>query len=268
MLIASGIIVLALVAGLLCNRLLRRRGDNEDTPSITDLISPLETLAVLILAFVLVGAAESYSEAEDAAAAEASTVDHLFETAEYAPLQYREPIQAATVCYARAVHHHSWSAMRNGNGAAVASVWTTDLRTHFTKMVADPTTDDTVFEILVATDNERSEARQSRINESTPAIPDIVYWFMALTLAVTVAAYAYSVRMGVRHGHTVGVVVLTVLFVASLLLIADVDSPFSGPIRIEPTSMIFTEQDITEDFDAEYGLAQLPCDDNGDPVRS
>lgn len=268
MLIASGIIVLALVAGLLCNRLIRRKGDDQDTPSITDLISPLETLAVLILAFVLVGAAESYSEAEDAAAVEASTVDHLFETAEYAPLEYREPMQAATVCYARAVHHYGWSAMRDGNGAAVPSIWTTDLRTHFTRMVADPTTNDTVFEMLVTTDKERSEARQSRINESTPAIPNIVYWFMALTLAVTIAAYAYSVRMGVRQGHTVGVAVLAVLFVASLLLIADVDSPFSGPIRIEPTSMIITEQDITEDFADEYGLAQLPCDSNGDRAKT
>lgn len=268
MLIASGIIVLALVAGLLCNRLIRRRGDGEDTPSITDLISPLETLAVLILAFVLVGAAESYSEAEDAAAVEASTVDHLFETAEYAPLEYREPMQAATVCYARAVHHHSWTAMENGTDSSVPSIWTTDLRTHFTKMVADPNANDTVFEMLVATDKERSEARQSRINESTPAIPNIVYWFMALTLAVTIAAYAYSVRMGVRHGHTVGVAVLAVLFVSSLLLIADVDSPFSGPIRIEPANMIFTEQDITEDFAEAYGQEKLPCDSNGDRIQS
>lgn len=267
MFIASGIIVLALLAGLLCNRILRRRAGDDDAPSVTDLISPLETLAVLILAFVLVGAAESYSEAENAAAAEASAVDHLFETAEYVPTRYGEPIQAATVCYARAVQHQSWPAMRDGTDTAVASIWTSDLRTHFTAMAADPTSDDTVFEILVGTDKERADARQSRINESTPAIPDIVYWFMALTLAVTVAAYAYSIRLRGRGGHIVGVAVLTALFVASLLLIADVDSPFSGAIRIDPVSMIVTEQDITEDFAEVYGVDRLPCDDRGDRVE-
>lgn len=267
MLIASGIIVLALLAGLLCNRILRRRKGDDDAPSITDLISPLETLAVLILAFVLVGAAESYSEAEDAASAEAATVDHLFETAEYAPAQYREPIQAATVCYARAVHHHSWTAMRDGTGTSAPSVWTTEMRKHFKDMAADPAANASVFEILVGTDKERSEARQSRINESTPAIPDIVYWFMALTLAVTVAAYAYSIHLRGRQGHIVGVAVLTVLFIASLLLIADVDTPFSGTIRIDPTSMAYTEQDITEDFADVYGMDSLPCDGNGGRVQ-
>lgn len=263
MLIASILIVVALVAGLLCNRLLRRE-DGDDAPSITDLVSPLETLAVLVLAFVLVGAAESYGAAEDAAASEAATVDHLFETAGYAVAEYREPLQAATVCYARAVTHHSWPAMREGTASSVASIWSTELRTSFQRMAQDDRTNDTVFEILVQTDKDRSDARQSRINESTPAIPDIVYWFMALTLAVMVAAYAYSVGTGARRGHTAAVAVLTVLLVLSLLLIYDVDAPYSGPVHVDATNMLITEQDITEDFAEVYGLDSLPCDDTGE----
>jgi hypothetical protein len=269
-LIASGIIILALLAGLLCNRFLRRRAGDDDAPSLTDLVSPLETLAVLILAFVLVGAADSYGQAEDAASEEAATVDHLFETAEYAPVQFRKPLQAATVCYARAVHHYSWPAMQDGTDSTVPSIWSTEIRRSFTQLAAGTgsTMDDTVFGILVDTDNERSNARQSRINESTPAIPDIVYWFMALTLAITVAGYAYSVRLRKGCAHVVGVAVITLLFVGSLLLIADVDSPFSGEIRIEPTSMEYTEQDIDEDFAAAYGPDQLPCDGSGNRLQS
>ncbi|GAB3439316.1 bestrophin-like domain [Actinophytocola sediminis] len=261
--VASIIIVLALVAGLLGNRLLRRR-DNDDCPSVTDLVSPLETLAVLVLAFVLVGAAESYSGAEDAAAREASTIDHMFETADYAPAEYREPLQAVTVCYAKAVRHHSWPAMAGGGESSAPSVWTTQLRTYLKQMAA--TDQGSVFEILVNTDRDRSEARQSRVSESTPAIPEIVYWFMALTLALTVAGYAYSIRLRESQVHIFAVAVLTALFVASMLLIRDVDTPFAGPISIGPTEMTFTEADISEDFAEEYGSDRLPCDEHGNRI--
>lgn len=263
MLVASIIIVLALVAGLLGNRLLRRRG-REDCPSVTDLISPLETLAVLVLAFVLVGAAESFNGAEDAAAAEAGTVDHMFETADYAPDEFSEPVQAITVCYARAVVHHSWPAMATGEDSPAPSVWTTELRTYFKQMAADG---GTVFELLVDSDRTRSEARQSRVSEADPAIPDVVYWFMALTLAVTVAGYAYSIRLHESLAHIIAVGVLTVLFIGSILLIRDVDTPYSGLIRIAPTEMTATEQDVSEDFVTEFGPDRLPCDELGDPSR-
>ncbi|MGH3761627.1 hypothetical protein [Actinophytocola sp.] len=264
-LIASVIIVLALVVGLFGNRLLRRR-ESDDALSVTDLISPLETLAVLILAFVLVGAAESYSEAEDAAATEAATVDHLFETADYAPASYREPLQAATVCYARSVNHYSWPAMVDGTDSSVPSTWTTEMRKHFKQMAVND--DGTVFEVLVNTDRDRSEARQTRVSESTPAIPDIVYWFMAITLAITVAGYAYSVRLRDGKVHLLAMAVITALFVGSLLLIRDVDTPYSGPIRIDPSHMDYTEQDVSEDFTAEYGPNRLPCDEHGDRTQA
>lgn len=261
MVVASVIIVLALAAGLVGNRLLRRRG-GDDCPSVTDLISPLETLAVLVLAFVLVGAAESYSGAEDAAALEASSVDHLFETADYAPDPYRASLQADTVCYARAVVHQSWPAMAAGEDSSVPSIWTTDLRAHLKAM--STTHDGTVFEILVTTDQDRSQARQARMSEAMPAIPDIVYWFMAITLAVTVAGYAYSIRLRDSLAHLIAVGVLTALLVSSILIIRDVDTPFSGPIRIGPTEMAATEADISEDFVADHGAGRLPCDERGE----
>jgi hypothetical protein len=261
-LIASGIIVLALITGLICNGLLRHRA-REEALSASDLISPLETLAVLILAFVLVGAADSFGEAENAAAHEALMVDQLFETAEYTPAAYREPLQAATVCYARAVRHHSWPAMRNGTETRVTSTWTGEIRDNFQKLAADGGENGAVLELLVDADQGRAQARQARLTESTPAVPDALYLFMALTLAVTVAAYAYSVRLHDSRVHAVAVVVLTALFLGSLVMINDVDSPYSGLIRIEPTAMIITEQDVAEEFAELYGADRLPCDEKG-----
>jgi hypothetical protein len=267
-LIASGIIVLALIAGLICNRFRRvRRTSTDERLSISDLISPLETLAVLILAFVLVGAADSFGDAEDAAAREALMVDQLFETGDYAPIAYRESLQAATVCYARAVRHYSWPAMQHGTETSVPSTWTAQLRANFRQLAAS-TDNDVLLELLVDTDRDRAQARQARLSESTPAIPGVLYWLMASTLALTVAAYAYSVRLHGSRGQVASVVVLTALFVSSMLVISDVDSPYSGPIRVEPTAIIITEKDIAEEFAARYGADHLPCDAKGSRSRA
>ncbi|AXB42359.1 hypothetical protein [Amycolatopsis albispora] len=131
MLVTSLLIVAAVLAGWLANRLIRGRTEDDDVPSRKDMTSPIETLAVLVLAFVLVAAAESFSEADEAATAEAGVVDHMFETADYAPEPVRQRLQAGTVCYARAVGELEWPAMADGRNSPAPSVWTTGFRESF-----------------------------------------------------------------------------------------------------------------------------------------
>ncbi|MFD5248418.1 hypothetical protein ACFWIW_28020 [Amycolatopsis sp. NPDC058340] len=266
MLVTTLIIGIALLGGLVTNRLIRARksADDGESPSVTDLISPLETFAVLMLAFVIVVAAESYGEAEDGASAEAEVVDHFFETAEYLPEPFRRELQAGAVCYTRAVHEFEWKALADGQSAKEPSVWSSGFRDTF-KQIPER---DGVFEILVQADTDRSVARSTRIAEADPSIPDIVFWFMALALALTIAAYAYSLPKRNAGFHILAVVLLSALFAASLVLVKDIDTPFGGLVRIEPTQMEKTENDITEDFTKTYGPGRLPCDDRGLPVAA
>ncbi|WUQ08604.1 hypothetical protein OG259_36560 [Streptomyces sp. NBC_00250] len=116
MLAAITIVIMAaaLAAGLFANRLRRRRAEEaagDEEASISDLISPLETLAVLLVAFVIVVAAESYGTAGTGVGSEAHRVDQLYEVADYAPEPQREGVQGAAVCYARAIMTYEWPAM-------------------------------------------------------------------------------------------------------------------------------------------------------------
>jgi hypothetical protein len=256
------IIVVALLAGLAVNRLLRARNrlDDTDSPSNTDIISPLETLAVLMLAFVLVVAAESFKEAEGGAAREAHIVDYMFETAGYAPDPVRERLQASTVCYSRAVRVIEWPSMVDtGQSSPVPSIWSNDFRNSFRQIPQESS----LFEMLVNADKDRAEGRLQRLSESTPAIPDILFWFMALTLALTVGGFAYSVPRSRNAFHIATVSVLAVLFAISLFLINDVDRPYSGFVRVEPTEIETIEQEVTGEFAADFGLDRLPCDEHG-----
>ncbi|XVV01373.1 hypothetical protein ACQPW3_28710 [Actinosynnema sp. CA-248983] len=254
--------VVALVGGLAVNWLLKKRRSMADGEALTirDLASPMETLAVLLLAFVLVVAAESYSAAEEAVRVEANVVDHFFEVAEFAPNPAGQRLQGATVCYARAVVTHEWTAMENGEGSSSKpSTWSTQFRAVF----RDVGPDSGLFETLVQADRDRSDARSQRLAQSVPAIPDILYWFMVLTLAITVIAFAFNLPARGKGAEVVGLVVLTTLFTLSLLLIRDVDRPFGGAIGITAAAMQDTADDISDDFIREHGEQNLPCDEEG-----
>ncbi|MEU7530962.1 hypothetical protein AB0A74_34880 [Saccharothrix sp. NPDC042600] len=254
--------VIALVGGLVVNWLLKKRRAvaTGEALTIRDLAGPMETLAVLLLAFVLVVAAESYSAAEEAVRVEANVVDNFFEVAEFAPAGTARKLQAATVCYARAVVAQEWPTLEQGAGtSSKPSVWSSHFRAAFKEI--DP--DNGLFETLVQADRDRSDARNQRVAQSSPAIPDVLYWFMVLTLAVTVIAFAFNLPARGKGAEVVGLVVLTTLFTLSLLLIRDVDRPFGGAIAVSSEAMRITADDTAEDFAEAHGTAGLPCDNDG-----
>ncbi|GGY43110.1 bestrophin-like domain [Streptomyces omiyaensis] len=258
------VMVAALVLGLAANHYRRRRaspdGDAEEA-SVSDLVSPLETLAVLLVAFVIVVAAESFGAAGAAVGAEAHRVDQLYEVADYAPEPQRERIQADAVCYARAILAYEWPQMdKNGQKAPEVSVWSSDFRRHFKELAR---ADDNTLDLLVEADDERSVARQTRLSEAAPAIPPVVYWFMVVALAATVGAFAFGLPARRGPSHIVLLCVLTALFTGSLLLIADIDRPFSGQIHISGTAMEDTVDDIGEDYAEDHPDRLLPCDARG-----
>ncbi|WP_053720694.1 bestrophin-like domain [Saccharothrix sp. NRRL B-16348] len=265
MLTTIAVAVGALALGLFFNWLLKRRRHLEpggEPITNSDLTSPMETLAVLLLAFVMVVAAESYSAADEAVRSEAVVVEHLFEFAEFAPEPAARTLQGATVCYTRAVLTHEWSYMEQGTGLSpVPSIWSARFREVLRELgAADP-----LFETLVNADERRSEARMERIAQSAPAIPEILYWFMVLSLAVTVAAFAFNLPAHRRGVEITTLVVLTVLFTLCLMLIRDVDRPFAGVISVSDGSLRSTEEYITEGYTTRYGEDSVPCEGTGDP---
>jgi hypothetical protein len=55
---------------------------------------------------------------------------------------------------------------------------------------------------------------------------------------------------------------------ASLLIIKDLNAPFAGALRIEPTAMTESARQDANDFIQAYGKNALPCDKNGNPKDS
>ncbi|OQR63505.1 hypothetical protein B6E66_14405 [Streptomyces maremycinicus] len=261
MLLVITVAVLALLAGLAANRFLRPRLLSEDDDTgmgVKDLVGPLLTLTVLLLAFVLVTANGSYGKAEVASRGEARALDQLVETAEYAPQAEREQIQADAVCYARAVRFHEWPAMADGKGSAAPSVWSTDFRRAFRTLEGKP-----VFGMLITADNKRSDEREERLTQATASIPSAILWFLLATLAITVVSLGICLPRRNNRGQIVTLVIITALLTTTLCIIRDVDRPFGGIINVEPTAITEAERQANRDFLAHHDAAELPCDSHG-----
>ncbi|MEU1151229.1 hypothetical protein ACFYO9_34670 [Streptomyces sp. NPDC005863] len=256
--------LIALLAGLAANRWLRPRllSEDDDTGmAVKDLVGPLLTLTVLLLAFVLVTANGSYGKAEVASRGEARALDQLVETAEYAPAEQRAQIQADAVCYARAVRAHEWPAMSDGHGSTVPSVWSTDVRQKFRALEGKP-----VFGMLIAADNKRSDEREERLTQASASIPGTIFWFLLATLFITVLALGICLPRKGNRGQMIMLTVITALLTTMLIIIRDVDRPFGGIINVSSTAITDVEKQATRDFAAHHAGTRLPCDGAG--IRS
>lgn len=261
MLLVIIVAALALVVGLAANHFVRPlllKVDDDTGMAVKDLVGPLLTLTVLLLAFVLVTANGSYGKAEVASRGEARALDQLVETAEYAPAPQRARIQAGAVCYARAVREQEWPAMSDGHGSPAPSVWSGDFRQTFAELQGQA-----VFGMLVAADNKRSDERDERLTQASASIPNAILWFLLATLAVTVCALAICLPRRDNRGQVITLVVITALLTTTLCLIRDVDRPFGGIINVRPTAITEVERQADRDFHSHEPNAQLPCDERG-----
>ncbi|GAA2286688.1 hypothetical protein GCM10010145_66850 [Streptomyces ruber] len=257
----------ALLVGIALQRVLRRRESTADDAglSVKDLVGPVQTLTVLILAFVLATAASSYGKAEEAVRSEANAVDKLAEVTDYVPAAaQRSRLLGDIVCYTRAVRHFEWPAMADGTDSAVPSVWSTDLRRVFKEVG----TDQPAFGMLVSADDDRSRARQARLSEATASVPPAVYWFMLLLLAVTIVSLALCIPRRNNRPQIAALAVATVLLTATLALVHDTERPFGGLVGVDATAITDVQRQATRDYQADNPDGTLPCTTDGDKTDS
>ncbi|MFF2194269.1 hypothetical protein [Streptomyces sp. NPDC058157] len=250
----------ALLASLAANRFLRPRlvSADDEGMGVRDLIGPMQTLTVLLLAFVLATSSASYSKADDAARAEAHALDHLAEVAAYVPEAPRLRLQAGVVCYARAVRMREWPAMEDGQGSPEPDIWSKDFRQTFLELRSEPS-----FGMLVSADESRSAQRQQRLAQASPTIPPAIMWFLLSTLTITVIGLGVSIPHRNNAAQLTALFVITALLTSALVMIYTIDRPFAGFIHISPTAIRQIEDGTLHDLRAERPASVLPCDPAG-----
>ncbi len=257
------VIAAAVIIGLCANYFSLSKAADEGS-SVQQVLGGTALIAAFLLAIVLSGASTSYSSAQKAAKQEADVIDTLYESANYVDQPYRQRIQAATVCYARAVVGPEWKTLAKGKTSPVPSNWTgtkpIGLRAAFLEM--GPSAKG--FSLVQSADAQRGGLRSERVAQANPTLPTALIWFMVVLISLSLGGLAYSIPRTKNAGQlgALGVVVLT--FGVAMALIYNLDRPFSGVLAVQPTAMQTTAEDVGADYLDDYGAP--PCDEEGNPL--
>jgi hypothetical protein len=267
MLITIAILVVAVVLALAVNHRAWRPGQDSgrfspDGLQMKEVTAPLATLAVLLLAFVLVQAFSSWSGARRAEANEATATLLLFREADLIDNpRSREDVRKQVVCYATSVIEQEWPAMADRKISNVPTHWSTAIRRTAIRQVRSGS-DDAAGSAILSRDGERATAREERLAESQPSVPPMMYWLMLLAVGVALVLIGVVTAKNVGRGvHVVVVATAAVVFCATLLLIRDLDQPYDGLNARDPVQTAY----IRDQMRAEV-VGPLPCDERGLPI--
>jgi hypothetical protein len=268
--VAALIIIVVVVAGalgLLVQRSLAKRlgsgsQDAAEGIPLTDLLAPVRILVALVLAFVLFQTFSSYEDARDAANDEASAVSTEAVAAAVLPSPTGPDLVGLLRCYTRAVAGPGWASLEaNRHTSSVSS----DADARVAAAVAqaqEAGTSEALVGDVVAAERARAAARRVRLAEAAPSVPAIVTALLIGCVVITVASTAAFADRRIRPSLRWTLLgVTTLIFTASLLVILDLDRPFGGLARIDPTAMRTVEEQIGA---TSFG-ADPPCDVSGAP---
>lgn len=258
------LMIVALVLGVIGNCWWSSHDDSsEEGLDISDLVAPLTTLAVVLLAFIMVEAISSYGGAGEDIGIEARVVNEMGDNA----TRIENPainitFQQDLICYARAIDNVEWKPMANGNRSSQVSVWTAEIRHQLHDLQKAGGGD--VTNRLIDLDGRRSEARLARLNEARPSIPAGLNLLIYGSVIISVFGLAFFVRSKGNRGVYLGVLAAFVVVLgASLYMISDLDSPFSGINKLQPTEMRRIQSSMEKTYDHPVPGIPLPCNADG-----
>ncbi len=257
--------VVGLTAGVFVNRLVARRRTGEaqdmETFKIGDLVGVVSTLTVLLLAFVLVQTFSSWKDARTAATNEASSSISLARHSHFVKEEGGAPIVRSLVCYVRSVRELEWPAMDDRKSSTTAEHWLDSIRIQIELL-----DDDSVAPDLINLERELDERREARLDESLPSVPSTMFHLLIFGVGLTLFVQALLTNVDIRSTlRLLGLGSSTIMLVAFLSLIHEIDKPYSGPTAIHPTAMRVAERELREELALYTTRAKPECTRRGIP---
>ena len=226
-------------------------------------IAPILTLTVFLCAFMVAQASSTYQRANQSASTEGSAVQLLYENAGMLPNGSGQALQAASVCYARAVHHLEWPAMENGESSPVVDGWAETFNREIPSITSGP---GAIVGQVVGLNRTQSEARATRLNEAAPHLPVLTLALMIFAVVTVVLILSSFAVADMRRRVLLALALpLALLLGFTPYLVETLEEPFSGLIQIKPSVITTVETNLGANFAVTYPGAVLPCDAEGNP---
>jgi len=186
---------------------------------------------VIMLAFVLVASWERFEHARARTEAEVNALGDLYRQAAGMPDGTRRELSRHIISYLHAVIDADWPAMRDdqlsakGNELNLA-IWHTVL-----DMQPETPKDVALYQCMVSKLDDFGEARRDRLLYMQTALPPVIWNFLIVFGAVTVA-FTYFFGMPRLLPQLIITVALAGTISCTLFIIWEMQTPFSGAVRV------------------------------------
>ncbi len=240
--IIAGSIALALLCLFIFRRFWLPRGRFQHNDVIGWQISFLGTTYAVIIAFMLSDVWNDYLRAETNAERESNALVNIYRVAEGLP-SAKEQVQGLARRYAEAMIREEWPAMTKGGfgksgSAIVAALWNA-----IPTIAAHNASEQASLERLLNDLTNMTERRRIRHYEAGSKIPG-VFWLLLITGGVLTVFYTCLFDVEETRMHVLQVIGITFIISLVLVTIDDVDGPYGGALRIQPTGFVMALQSM------------------------
>lgn len=185
----------------------------------------------VLLAFVLVASWERAERARAITEAEANAIGDLHRQVAELPDASREALRKELSGYVDSVLQVEWEAMSAGAPSMQTrkiylSIWDTILG-----MNPESGKDVALYQVMIEKLDDFGEARRSRLLYMQNGLPDVIWGFLIVFGMVTVGfTYFFAMPHLLPQAMITGVLAVTIA--CTLVLILEMQTPFSGVVRV------------------------------------
>jgi uncharacterized protein DUF4239 len=210
----------------------------------------LGVLYAVLLAFAIIVVWQKFSEAEASVVQEAGAATTIYRLSQGMGGKPAAEVRAAVTTYLEAAIADDWPAMDRGVPTASPSarkaldaIYATLLQSGVAGNTANPVMSEILYQL-----DQMTQARRARLVASEGAVPGVI-WFVLFGGAVITIVFTFFFGTRNLRVQIMMTGLLAMVIFGELLTIIAIDRPFTGPVKVEPTPLIY----VLADFQAANG---------------
>lgn len=207
----------------------------------------LGVLYAVLLAFAIIIVWQKFSEAEASVVQEAGAATTIYRLSQGMGEEPADAIRDAVTTYLKTAIADDWPAMDRGEPSinsptrkSLDAIYTTLLQSKSDQSLSNPVLSEILYQL-----DQMTQARRARLIAAQGAVPGVI-WFVLFGGAIITIVFTFFFGTSNLRVQVIMTGMLAVVIFAELLAIIAIDWPFTGPVKVEPTPLMF----VLADFEA------------------
>jgi len=235
-LFVGGFVAIAVLAGLLAHRYLPQSVLDQHNEIAGFVFAVVGVVYAVLLAFLAIAVWERFDDAHKRVSDEASQLVIVYRRVDAFPDE-RAPLRRQIVRYAQVLVSDEWPAMNRGGSSDTADALIEGIAYHVRHLKVKTPSQQVLQTSLIDSVENTMVDRDDRLVLSNTGLNAFLWTILYLGAAAVIAfSYLFAFKSRAAQAAMVGLLAFTLALV--LYLIAAIDFPFRGDVRILPTALV------------------------------